>query len=110
MSQNSESVDIEGKQVSIRIDASKLQDIEPVYANLVQLVATSNEIIINFGRIDPPMADSESLDADSPVTITAKPVMRVVLPHSIFDSFAEIVAQQHKRFVQQFLHRSSGNG
>src|SRR5574341_664434 len=87
--------------VELHIDNSRLQDIEPVYANYIQLIPTAHEVVLNFGRLDPPTIERDEIVESERLEIVAKPVARVVIPHSQFDAFAALVARQYAAFSQQ---------
>jgi hypothetical protein len=95
--------------ITYPLDVSKLSDIEPVYANYIQLVFTASEVLLNFGRMDPPSIDLDDIDPNEPPTITVKPVVRIVLPHQQFRPLAELVERQYAAFVQAIGAPAEGN-
>jgi hypothetical protein len=80
------------------IDNSLLTDSEPVYSNHIQLLFTASEVILQFGRVEPPQVEESDLASEEELTIKAKPVIRVIIPVSQFKPFHDLVIRQYKNF------------
>jgi len=90
----------EGNKRQIQLKTSRFNEIDPVYANFVQIKIQANEIVITFGRVDLPDEIDDAVKDMPPIEV--KPVARIILPHSQFPAFAELVAKQYNQFQRSF--------